>query len=378
MANIFDYLLWRGDLGFKQSPFNNVDNIIFSQLSYLPLDNIVEGPESEAGISIAQAAKIFAKRLKGEKSALRKQVMFKDDPALMSALGVSNRFGSCELLGFVNHVDVVQEKQFSALCIDTGDGSCFIAFRGTDTNLIGWKEDFNMSFSENVPSQIEAVNYLEKISALVKGPIRLGGHSKGGNLAIYAAAFCGKKTQNRITGIYSNDAPGFQTKVVESEGFKAIRERIHSFAPQLSVVGTFLEHGNDNSVIKSSQTGLMQHALYSWEVTHNDMVRVDNVPQTSRFVDKTLREWIAGLDFDQRQKLIDGLFTILSSTHAKSIHDLSDDWFRATGRMIQSLGNIDEPTRNIIRKTTAALFRSARNNIETLLKDQRKRNRIKQ
>jgi hypothetical protein len=370
MANIFDYLSWRGDIDFAHSPFNPVDNIIFSQLSYLPLDSIVPGPEEKNGITIARAADIFAERLRDDASPLRQAIMLKDDPAFLSALGSSNRFKDCELRGYVNQIDVAGEKQFSSLSITGLPDASFIAYRGTDSNFVGWKEDLNMSFSDAVPAQLEAVSYLEKMAGRIKGPLLLGGHSKGGNLAVYAASFCGKKNRRRIAGIYSNDAPGFQRRVIESEGFKAVRERIRSFVPQSSVVGMLLEHGTGYSVIKSSQSGLMQHDLYSWEVTYNDFVYADRVTQGSLFIDKTLREWINNLDYDSRQQFIEALYTILTATQVQSIPELTGDWFKAAVRMIQSLGNIDESTKTLIGKTLAALFKAARNNIDTLLKPQ--------
>jgi hypothetical protein len=128
-----------------------------------------------------------------------------------------------------------------------------------------------------------------------------------------------------------------------------------------------LEHGEDYTVIKSSQTGLMQHELYSWEVTHNDMVRLDRVSQESRFVDKTLREWINGLDSEHRRQFADTLYAILSASQAKSFPELTADWFKSAVLMLQSLKDIDDSTRALMGRTLAALVRAARNNIETLL-----------
>ena len=371
MANIFDYISWRGDLDFAQDPLNPVDNIIFSQLSYVPLDGIVPGPDEGNSISITQAAEIFTEKMRSSSPQMRQAITYKEDPAFISALGNCGRFGNCRLSGYVNHIDAALGKQFCALCINTGTDSFFIAYRGTDATIVGWKEDFNMSFSETVPSQLEAVKYLEKIAGAVTGPLRLGGHSKGGNLAVYAASFCDRETSGRITDIYTNDAPGFHRHVIESEGYRAIRDRIRSFVPQSSIVGMLLEHDSDYSVIKSVQTGLMQHDLYTWEVTHNNMVPADGVSQRHRFVDKTLRDWIAGLNYDQRQRFTEALFTILNTAQVKSMHELTADWFKTAGLMLQSLGNVDESTRKVIGKTLASLFRSARKNI-TLLKPQDK------
>ena len=367
MANLFDYLLWRGDLDFTQSPFNPVDNIILSQLSYLPLDGIVSGP-GENGIGISAAVNILNEKINNSTPELRPRMMYKDDPALIKALISSNRFGNCQLFGYVNHIDHARDVQFSAVSIHIGDGSCFIAFRGTDLSLAGWKEDLNMGFKDVIPSQLEAVDYLEKMASMINGALRVGGHSKGGNLAVYAASYCRKEIKKRITEIYSNDAPGFNEKVIKSEGYAEIRERIKLVVPQASVVGMLLEHGCDYSVIKSSQAGLLQHTLYSWEVTHNDMVYVDKVTVGSRFVDKTLKEWIGNLDNERREKFLDGLYSILDASGVKSISELEKSWLKAAGRMVKSLGNIDDSTKQHLRKTMRELFLSASRNIDTLLK----------
>ena len=373
MADIFDYITWRGDLEFTKSPLNPVDSIIFSQLSYLPFDDIVPGSDEKDGISIKNAAKILGDRLRiaqqlSVKSASTPVAMFKKDPVLLETLASSNRFGNCRLFGYINHIDIDLEVQISAICISTGDGSTFIVFRGTDFSFVGWKEDFNMSFCETIPAQHKAVEYLEKMAPLIKGPLRLGGHSKGGNLAIFAASFCGKRIQKRITEIYSNDAPGFHGNIINSMGFNAIRGRIHSYIPQASVVGMFLESGCKSKVVKSTKIGLLQHELYSWEVTHNDMVYVDDVTLGSRFFDKTVRGWLAGLDNKQREQYLKALYGVLVASEAKSVPELESSWLKATGRMLKSLGTMDKPTRTMLHNTLKELRRSVRKNLIELVK----------
>ena len=285
MANLFDYISWRGDLDFSHSPFNSIDNIIFSQLSYLTLDGIVPGPEEKNGISIALAVRIFNEKLKQPDFKLTS--VFKEDPDLIRALGASKRFGNCQLFGYVHEVDADREIQFSALCVYTSARHCFVVFRGTDTSIVGWKEDFNMCFKEVIPSQLEAVKYLEKMAPVIKGQFRIGGHSKGGNLAVYAASMCKKKIQKRITDIYCNDAPGFNNKFLGNPGYAAVKDRIHTYVPQSSIIGMFMEHGGKYTIIKSSESGLMQHSLYSWEVTYKDLIRAEKSTAGSKFINKT-------------------------------------------------------------------------------------------
>ena len=370
MANIFDYIAWRGDLDFSASPFNPVDNIIFSQLSYLTLDDIVPGPGDGKGISIELAVRVFDEKLHSPEGFKRTSI-FKEDPDLIRALGSSRRFGNCQLFGYVNHIDIDCEIQFSALCIYIGDGACFITFRGTDTSVVGWKEDFNMSFKEAIPSQLEAVDYVEKMAPMIKGPLRIGGHSKGGNLAIYAAAHCNAKIQRRITEIYSNDAPGFHDKFINGAEYAKIKDRIHSYVPQSSIIGMLFECGIDNTVIKSSENGLLQHSLYSWEVTHNDLARGDNATVSSRFVNKTFKDWIDKLDNEHREQFIDAIFSILSESDMKSFQELEESWFPILMKIFKSIGSTDETTKKFIWNTFFDLFRSAGQNIDTFFKQKK-------
>ena len=353
-------------MDFVKSPLNPVDYLIFSQLSYLPFDGIVPSPDEKTGISLQLALEILLEKLHTTEVGFGPVLGFKEDPDFINALISSSRFNNCQLLGYINQVDTEKEIQFSALCIHTGHGDSIISYRGTDSSFVGWKEDFNMAFKEVIPAQQEAVIYLEKMALRVKGKLQTCGHSKGGNLAVYAASFCGKRIQRRLTGVYSYDAPGFHESIIKSEKFAKIKDRIRSYIPQVSIIGMMLERGCGYNVVKSTQTGLMQHFLFSWEVTHNDMVRAERIDLKSRYVDKTIREWIGNLDNNKREQFIEGVYKILRSSEVKSVHEMESSWLLSLGRIIKSIGNIDESTRVQTLKTMGDLFRSARNNINTL------------
>ena len=368
MGNLFEYLKWRGDLDFSQSPLNPVDFVIFSQLSYLPFDGIVPQPGVKEGISLHLALNKLHEKTKF--FTVKELFGFDEDPDFINALCSSNRFRNCHLLGFINKIDEDQEFQISAICIHTGDGYCSVVFRGTDASLVGWKECFNMCIQEVIPAQTEAVKYLEKMAPLLKGRIRIGGHSKGGNLAIYAASYCRKRIQKRITDVFSFDAPGFCENVITGKGFLAIKDKIKFFVPQDSVIGMLFEHGRNYNVIKSSETGLLQHSLYSWEVTHNNMISVEKVTSGSRFIDKTLRDWINGLANEDREIIIETMYTVLSGSDIRSIHDLERSFFSSMGKILKFIGNIDDQTKKLINKTFIEFFKAARRNIDTLLEQQ--------
>jgi len=364
MADMFDYISWRGDLEFDQFPFNPVDNIVFSQLSYLPMEDIVPGPQERGGITIEELAVKYEIIQKNSPSELPHDITVTDAISVINAIGSTIRYKDCKVFAYTNNIDLAQEKQFAAFCAIIGrkpfSKKMLVVFRGTDMTLVGWKESFNMSFITSIPSQKEAVSYLEKTALRSHYPLIIAGHSKGGNLAIYASAFCSKVTQNRITAIYSNDAPGFHKQVIQSKGYKAIRTRIKAFIPQSSLVGMLFEHGETPMVIKSSANGPMQHSLCSWEVTHNNMVDAGELTEQSRFIDNVISKWIDQIDDEHKQQFIQAIYKILVSCDARSLADLTDDWKKSAGGIINALLNMDKPTKKLMAKIIGDLFKAAR------------------
>ena len=360
MANtLFDYLQWRGDLTLDQSEFNLVDNLILSVLSYVPFDGIISDKPDRKGITIEEAGQQFS-RLDAAKLPIRDP----NDIELLKALAASKRFGTMTLSGYVHKTDYETEKQFSAVTINTGDKMSFISFRGTDLTLVGWKEDFNMSFQTPVPSQEEAVRYLEAVSKRIRGKMRVGGHSKGGNLAVYAAAFCAHSTQKHIVAVYNNDGPGFNAGIIGMKGFTNVQERLFAFIPQSSVIGMLMEHNEQYTIVNSTQTGILQHDPYSWSVLGTDFIRMETVTNTSLFIDKTVKEWIGKMDASQRELFCDVLFNILGASGAKNLTELTADRLKSAGAMIKTFSNIDEPTKKILHETLALLFQIAAKNFQ--------------
>ena len=257
-----------------------------------------------------------------------------------------------KLTALVSHIDAEREKQFAAITVKPGDGSVFVAFRGTDDTIVGWKEDFNMSFMTAIPSQIEAAEYLDRVAKKVYGKLRVGGHSKGGNLAVYAASNCSKRTRNRILTVYNYDAPGFSKEFFEGEGYIEISDRIRSLVPQSSIVGMLLENDGRFSVVKSTETGIMQHNAFSWEVLGTEFVKLDELTKESRDMTVVMHEWLSKMDMEERKKFVDAIYDILVATKATTVTELSDDKYS----ILRSLKNTDKDTRKMVLKTFGLLF----------------------
>ena len=316
MADVFDYLKWRGDLSFSQDPPNEVDALIFSALSYISYGGRVER-YPDVPVTLRDAAEEYF-ALDDHEARVR----VKNDLELLHEAAKSNRFGFAKLCFYRDLFIPEQETQFAAVTFLLDDGSAFLAFRGTDYSLVGWKEDFNMSFQQTVPAQRLAVQYTRDVAAQYIAPLRLGGHSKGGNLAVFAAARSSPILQRRILEVYNNDGPGFTQYMMGDPGYIAMVPRIKTYIPQSSVIGMLLEHEEPYTVIRSKTVSLLQHDPYSWEVMGNGFVQMKEITEESRFVDTTIKAWFADMTNQERGQLVDVMFTLLGTGGVENALDI--------------------------------------------------------
>ncbi len=332
MANILDYLDWRGDLTFEQSPFNEVDNLILSQLVYVELAGIVPGPESTEKIRIAEAARIFF-ATHDEKKIMEKISMTKTAMYVLKKMAESERYKDAMLGGYVNEISLQEQSQFSVVSVYLSDKSLFVAFSGTDDTIVGWRENFNMGFLSETPGQLKAVEYLNHMAEIGQWKVRVGGHSKGGNLSVYAAVHCKPSVKEKIVEVFSNDGPGFSKEMLESTEFQEMLPRIKNILPESSIVGMLLEHEEDYVVVKSSNSGLGQHDAMSWEVLGTKFVYSESINQKSVFLDETMTAWMRELNKNQREEIVNAIFSILEEVEIRTV----DDFYHIKWKTIQEV-----------------------------------------
>ena len=314
MTNLFDYLTWRGDLPLERVPLCPVDALILSELSYVHF-----GPLIPAGgtVPIGRAAADYL----AAPAQARGRCRCEEDLRLLEALKASPRFSGLGLGRYEDRFIPEEETQFGAMTALLPDGSAFLAFRGTDATLVGWKEDFNMSFRDTVPAQLAAADYVRRFADTFPGPLRLGGHSKGGNLSIFAAASCPGAVRDRILEVYSFDGPGFTQYLLSKPGYQELLTRIFTFVPQSSVVGMLLDRKEPYTVVRSGRVGILQHDPYAWEVLGGGFVEVEEVTPGSRMADRALTAWLAGLTAEQREQVVDTVYGLLSSGDASLLEE---------------------------------------------------------
>lgn len=356
MSNILDYIKWRGDLTLEQSEFNEIDALILSRFSYFPFDNIIKENET---VTIRELSERFKRE-----DINKMQILWEYDKDLFPAMGKSKRFGEMLATKFVNKINVQQEKQFSAITVLMPDDTIFISYRGTDDTIVGWKEDFNMSFKSHTASQMSAKEYLQRITREYPNKfIRIGGHSKGGNLAVYAATFVSEEIKRKIITIYNNDGPGFCEDIIQSPEYKEIINKVCTYIPQSSIIGRLMNHEEESIIVQSTQKGIMQHDLYSWKLEGKELKILESCTNDSEIIDKTIKQWINNIEPDKREKVINVLFEILNKTEVSTIPQIRERWFENTRIMLKTYKNMDSETKEIVMQTLHTLLKIAKDTI---------------
>lgn len=351
MSNILDYMRWRGDLSLESAPFGEVDNLVLSELSNLRWEVLWQPGEA------ASLRELFA-RAQGR--AFSRGMTEEDDARLLPLVAASQRFGGAVLCDYVHELDEAIGKQFAAITLLLSDQTAFVSFRGTDGTIVGWKEDFNMGFDAPVPSQTRARDYLCQAAERHQRPLRAGGHSKGGNLAVYAAATAPIEVRQRLLAVYSNDGPGLSDEVFRSEGFLDILPRLSSFVPQSSIFGMLLSHPETYAVVYSNAVSVFQHNPYSWQVEGGSFVKEKELRKGSLHMEQVMRRWLTSLDTRQRKDFVDALFSIVEATQAKSFGiGILGGALRNPGAIRDALQGMDAETRVGLISTLTALVSAA-------------------
>lgn len=335
MANMMDYLSWRGDLSLAVSPFNDVDGLILAELSYLNMDGVLT-PELRPQLSLAE---VCARYL--ELGNQQPPVVNNPRPLLLRA-AETRRFSGMKLGGYINLVDPSRELQLAALSLFLEDGSICAAFRGTDNSIVGWREDFNFCYQDHTAGQAGAVAYLNRLADAADGPIRVCGHSKGGNFAVFAAAFCRPSLrETRICRVYANDAPGFQQELAQSPEIQSVLEKTEVIIPESSLIGILLSTKKEKQIVQSNAEGLYQHNPFSWQVLGARFVAADSRSAASLFMDETLRRWMESLNGQERADFVQAVFGAMESSGAMTLHEMKLEPVSTANAIIGAVREMD-------------------------------------
>lgn len=353
LGAMLEYIEKYGKLSFDEKPFNEIDNLIFSQLVYTDFDDIVDNKKSEFLCDAAIKYSLLHSDEEIEQLLGINQKSFQ----LLLACAKTKRYGYVRLTNYVNNVSVAIDKQFAGINFILNDHSSLIAFRGTDATVAGVKESAMLSYMFPVPAQIEALHYFQETAMLQKGDIYVCGHSKGGNLAVFAAVNCSNSLKKRIAAVYEDDAPGFPKWFFSRYDYKQIKDKIHLYTPQGSIIGRMLYHDEKPTIVVSSNFGIKQHQVSSWGIVDDRFETVDKYDSFSNFCAEYINTLIDYVGDDDLEVFFDTLEYVLTNMSVEDFYDLKNFDLKNAFGLIDSLSNLDDAQKErfklIIKRASA-------------------------
>lgn len=352
MSTIFDYLKEVTYDSIYDRPFNELDVLTLTELTYLPFEHIVpQGDTTGIPVRLSDAMELIDRTTDFIVSNQHLQ--------LVDELASSKRFKNIKLLNYVDEYDPDVQKQFAAMTYRLSLDAYLVVFRGTDDTLIGWKEDFHMTYMDHVPAQRRAASYLQHVmKEFPKGRFLVAGHSKGGNLAAYACTYLPDYLFERVDAIYCYDAPGLNKAIIETEGYQRTSPNIRRFVPQGSIVGMMLEVPEPTTIVKSRAFGgFAQHDAFTWETKDLRFVTVTETSPDSQQTDLTLKQWVRETSTDERKKFFDTFFGIFLDAGITSINDLTDLKQLAKAKeILQNAQDLDPTEREMLERLAKQLI----------------------
>ncbi len=366
MADIIDYALLNAHKDFDTLPYSQIDGLIFAQLSYLNYDNIVSNTKSKRkGLYFSDIVENenYENIFPLERTAERNK-------KLLGAVAYSKRYGKVRVNYYEDIFDIEKDTQFCAITFILPNGDACIAFRGTDSTITGWKENFNMLFTSPVAAQSHSIDYVNTVAKKIKGKIILTGHSKGGNLAIYGGTMCLPIAKDKIIEIQAFDSPGFTKDFIESKEHIETEKIIKKIMPEESLVGVLLNNRDNYRIIKSNGEGIHQHDPFLWQIdiANNDFIDGEKLYMSSQFFDITFNDWVNSSTPEQREQFVEALFQMINafnSENAVSFVDWSDNIKNNSSFAYETLKDLDPETRSLVLKGLGNLFSAFNKNVKS-------------
>lgn len=357
--NIFDYLTWRGDLSLEASAFNEVDNLLICEMSYTTFDKFID---YNSQYTIKEISDIFFSNVSKKEIDSNKSFVAQA-PYVLKAMAESNRFKDALIHDFVSKIDQESTEQFCAFCLDLSDDTTFIVFRGTDDTLLGWREDFLLSYT-TIKAQEEALNYLKE-NIKPNRKYRVGGHSKGGNLAEYASVWVNKEKQNQIINIYSNDGPGNKSTFLPAnyeQIYKDLEEKLIKFVPEMDIFGSIYSNKVDSIVIRSDGNIFMKHDAPNWNVLGTSFVRGEKSIETE-ILTNSFKEFLNSVSEDDKKAFVDEVFDGLAEAGLTNISEIASGGLPVIVKVVMKFATLNEDSKNTAAKLLEIILKQSKSSI---------------
>lgn len=360
MATIIDFLNRNKDVPFSKMPLTVADILCLNEIGYITFGEVLAG-DFDLSKELALHDVLLRYEEQGQEIPYD-FLLTKDRVDLIKLMISSKRFEGLCLSNYVNEIDEALEKQFAAMVFRLPEiNHTQIVFRGTDDSMVGWKEDFKLTYMREIPAHRSAIAYLKNYLSTHEGQVVVSGHSKGGNLAVYAASHLPLEFQEKITCVYMLDAPGLQTSVLKSQSYQAIRSRIKGIRPEESIVGVMLEIDVPQVIVASNSFGVFQHAATNWQVDEltGNYVLAEKPTELSLNLQQTFKQWTDELSSQELKLLFDTLFDTLIGSGITSLNDVSGLNLNSASKFLNAIGNfrsVDDRKKNLMSKSIRLLF----------------------
>ncbi|MFZ2756896.1 MAG: Mbeg1-like protein, partial [Atopobiaceae bacterium] len=346
MPNITDYLAWRGDVTLAERPFNDVDNVILATLSYVDFTGIVPAEATGGAVDVASALRTLLAET-GEDVAPRIRSLAQVNAPFLRALAASERFGGALLSNYVDVRDEDRRMQFSALHVALADGAVYVSLRGTDQTLLGWREDFLLG-CEVTGAQVASADYLER-TMRPDGRYLVGGHSKGGNLAMYAAMAIPQRLRDRIACVYSDDGPGIAPEVLPAGGYGLLEGKLRRIVPSFSIVGMLLDpEGVPKGIVTSSASGVAQHDPLTWQTGATGLVLTDGLLPECKVWNQSFSRLLDGVGLEDRRNFTNQMFDALSAGGATTLDGIFGGGVGGIQQIANAIAASDPRTKDVL------------------------------
>jgi hypothetical protein len=366
MYKTIDYLNWRGDLSFSKDPINDVDVLILALLSYLPFKGIVPGIGSKKRISLKDAAEHYFSIIstpKAKPSVINPTAIPSFDAEvkeLFKMAAASPRFEMVELSNFDEDTDFTIGRQFAAVTyhLHNAKNKKVIAFRGTDSSVVGWKEDFELAYMEQIPAQQSASNYLKRTLGFFPDSFILCGHSKSGNLAVFAGSSLNPLHQSRLTKILNFDGPGFNFSVVHREPFMKCEHKVINYVPEESIVGLLLEPVGARTVVCSASQLFLQHNALNWNVEGTKFIE-GSLSKNAELLENSIKTWLTEISLPNREMFLEALFDILGASEGNVIKSDPQENLQELKKILKKYSELDKETKALLSQVFESLTAEA-------------------
>lgn len=309
MNDIFEYIDKYKNFKFSQIGVTEIDNAIFSRLAYLDFTQF-------AGKTIGEISEKYLYSENEKKTMEQTQ-------ELLKAISKTKRYKYVTVCDINEIFDEDSANAFYAVTFEIQKDLFFVAFRGTDDKIASYYEDAELAYTFPIRSQTAALSYISTALSNRDGEFYLAGHSKGGNLAMFAFLFLRDDEKERIIRVYNNDGPGFPEEIAAVIFTHSTRDKIISILPEDSIIGRMLTLGGKIKIVKSDALAAFQHNMFTWDVNGAQFADGKKFSLLSEYMEDSLSESLENLPPEKIKRVTEAIFAIAKNSGIKSLKDIN-------------------------------------------------------